>query len=183
MDRDPLRVFIDNPEAAGSLTTAELDEGWRRSSDPIAMAAALAHAADRRAMARVAAACVRAVQGLAPGLGALVDGALRSIDGWLASGTLDDAADEAADALAAAWAHPESDVDGALLEAAGCALELASLPGDVGSLLSAEALEEAVAACVAAIELSDPSTIDGPAAARVADTIRAAHASPPSISR
>src|SRR5690348_4306154 len=104
MDRDPLRLFIDNPEAAGSLTAAELDEGWRRSTDPIVMAAALAHGGDRRVMARAAAACVRDVQSLAPALGSLVDAALRSIDRWLASGTLDDAADEAADALAAAWA-------------------------------------------------------------------------------
>jgi len=174
MDRDPLRVFIDNPEAATSLTAAELDDGWRRSGDPIAMAAALAHAGDRRAMAQAAAACVRSVQALAPGLRPLVDGALTSIDGWLTSGTLDEAADAAADALAAAWAHPDSDVDGALLEAAGCALELASLPNDVGSLLPAEALEEAVAACVAAVELADPATVDGPAAARLADVLRGA---------
>jgi hypothetical protein len=173
-DRDPLRVFIDNPEAAPSLTRAELDDGWRRSGDPIAMAAALAHVGDRRAMAQAAAACVRGVEGLATRVKELVDGALSSIDGWLARGTLDEAADAAADALAAAWAHPESDVDGALLEAAGCALELASLPKDVGALLPAEALEEAIAACVAAIELADPATVDGPAAARVADVLREA---------
>lgn len=156
------------------MTKGELDAASTHGRDPIAMAASLARRGDRREMARAAAACVREVRLLAPGLTALLDDTLRAIDGRLASGSLDEAAARTAAAIAEAWDQPESDVAGAILEAAGRALDLATLSREVEPTVCADALAETVAACIAAIELAEPARPDGAAAARIAGAMRAA---------